>query len=67
MTPPLLSAITLECFTVKIIFQVKSQLRFVGSHNTSLGEATQSALELDLFQIRKCNFLSDPFLFACIF
>ena len=34
MTPPLLSIITLECFTVKLIFQVKSQLRLVGSHNT---------------------------------
>ena len=37
VTPPLLSAITLECFTVKLIFLLKSQFRLVGSHNTSLG------------------------------
>ena len=57
MTPPLLSAITLEFFTVKLIFSVKSQLRLVGSHNTSLGVVAHGALELGLFQIRKCHFL----------
>ena len=55
--PSLLSAITLECFTVKLIFQVKSQLRLVGSNNTGLGAVAHGALELDLFQIRKCLFL----------
>ena len=35
VTPPLLSAVTQEFFKVKIIFLVKSQLRLVGSHNTS--------------------------------
>ena len=46
LTPPLLSAITQECFTVKIIFQVISQLRLVGSHNTNLGAVAHGALEL---------------------
>ena len=67
VTTPLLSAITQECFTVKIIFQVKSQLRLVGSHNTSLGVVAHGALELDWFQIRKCHFLSDLCVFGYIF
>ena len=67
MTPPLLSAITQGGFTVKIIFQVKSQLRLVGSHNTSWGAVAHGALELDLYQIRKCHFLSDPCVFGYIF
>ena len=57
MIPPLLITINLECFTVKLIFQVKSQLRLVGSHNTSLGAVAHGALELDLFQIRSAIFL----------
>ena len=48
----------------KIICQVKSQLRLVESHNTSMGAVAHGALELDLFQIRKWHFFSDPCLFA---
>ena len=48
VTLPLLSAITQECFTVKIS-QVISQLRLVGSHNTNFGAVAHGALELDVF------------------
>ena len=48
VTSPLLSTITQECFRVKIISRVKTQLRLVGSHNTNLGAVAHGALELDL-------------------
>ena len=67
VTPPLLITIAQECFTVKIIFLVISQFRLVGCHNTSLGAVAHSALELDVFQIRKCHFLSEPIVFGYIF
>ena len=35
-----------ECFTVKIISQVISQLKLVESHNTNLGSVAYGALEL---------------------
>ena len=41
VTLPLLSAITQERFTVKIISQVKIQLRLVGSHNNNLGSSSR--------------------------
>ena len=49
VTPPLLIPVTQECFAVKIIFLVISQLRLVGSHNTKLGAVAHCALELDVF------------------
>ena len=43
---------------VKIIFlSVISQLRLVGSHNTSLGAVAHGALELVILPIRKSIFL----------
>ena len=67
VTPPLLITITLECFTVKIISQVISQLRLVGSHNTNLGAVAHSALELDVFQFGRRYFFSDSYVFGYIF
>ena len=66
MTPPLLSAITQECFTVKILSQAISQLRLVGSRNANLGAVAHGALELDVLKFGRRYFLSDPFLFGYI-
>ena len=52
---------------VVIMAQVISQLRLVGSHNSSLGAVAHGALELEDLQIRKCHFLSDPSVFGYIF
>ena len=57
MTLPPLSAITQECFTVKIISQVISQLSLVGNHNTNLGAVAHGALELYVFQFGGAIFL----------
>ena len=46
---------------------VISQLRLVGSHNRCLGSLAQGVGPLEDFQIRKCNFLSDPWVFGYIF
>ena len=52
----------------KIFFDtVISQLRLVGSHNTCLGSVAQGGWQLEDFQIRKCNFLSDLCVFGYIF
>ena len=68
VTPPLLITITQEGFTVKIISQVISQLRLVGSHNTNLGAVAHGALELYVFQLgRRYFFFSDPCVFGYIF
>ena len=67
VTTPLLITITEECFTVKIISSVKSQLRLVGSHNTNLGDVAHGTLELYVFQFGRRYFFSDPYVFGCIF
>ena len=70
MTPLLIITITQDCFTVKIIslaYIIISELRLVGSHNTSLGSVAPGALELEDLKIRKCHFLSDPCVFGYIF
>ena len=51
VTPHLLSAITQECFTVKIISRVISQLRLVGSHNTNLGAVAHGNLGGAIFLV----------------
>ena len=43
---------------------VISQLRLVGSHNTSLESVAQGASELEDLQIRKCHSFSDPCVFG---
>ena len=67
MTPPILNAITQECFTVKIISLVISQLRLIGRHNTNLGAVAHGALELYVLQLGRRYFLSDPCVFGYIF
>ena len=57
VTTPLLSTITQECFTVKLISQVTSQVTLVGSHNTNLGAVAHGVLELDVFQFGGTIFL----------
>ena len=57
VTPPLLITITRECFTIKILSWVISQLRLVGSHNTNLGAVAHRALELYVFQFGGTIFL----------
>ena len=44
-----------------------SYIRALATHKTILESVTQGALELCLWQIRKCNFLSDPCVFGWIF
>ena len=46
---------------------VISQLRVLASHKTNFESVAHGTLELDLFQIRKCHFLSDPCVFGYIF
>ena len=48
-------------------FSAISQLRLVRSHNTNLRVVAQGAFELYVLQFGKCNFLSDPCVFGCIF
>ena len=67
VTPPLLITITQLASREKKFVSVISQLRLVGSHNTSLGSVAQGTLELEDLQIRKCHFLSDPCVFGYIF
>ena len=67
VTPPLLITITQHRFMVKKIVFAISQLRLVGSHNTSLGSVAHSTWQLDDLKIRKCHFLSDPCVFGYIF
>ena len=43
---------------------VISQLRLVGSHNTSLGSVAQGTWQLEDLQIRKCHFVEDPWCLA---
>ena len=67
VTPPLLSAITQEYFTIKIISQVISQLSLVGSHKTNLEAVAHGTLELDVLQFGRYHFLSDPCVFGYTF
>ena len=52
---------------VKLICLVISQLSVLASSNTTLGAVAHGALELGLFQIRKCHILSDPCVIGYIF
>ena len=57
VTPPLLIAMTHNCFTVNFFFvSAISQLRLVGSHNTSLGAVAHGAWQLEYLKIGKCHF-----------
>ena len=67
VTPPLLITITQHSFTLKKFDTVTLELRLVGSHNTCLGSVAQGVWQLEYFQIRKCHFLSDPWVFGYIF
>ena len=46
---------------------VKSQLSVLVSHKPNLGICSPGTRELSLPQLGRCNFLSDPCLFRCIF
>ena len=67
VTPPLLSAVTQECFMVNNYGWLISQLRVLASHTGSLRSVAQGAWQLESWEIRRCHFLSDPCVYGYIF